>query len=336
MVTQEELEKMSPEEIAKLQKDNCIFCKIIRGEIPSKKVYEDSSILAFLDINPACKGHVLVMPKEHFPILPVIPPDIFEKLFSATNLISQGIKKSMLVNETVIFIANGAIAGQQSPHFLFHIMPKESSSSLPNFNVKANPSVLEEQKSLEATLKSNLSPVFSQLLSQNNLAPKSSSQNQEFDSNVVEQKYNLIAQIIDENEEVRDALLNNPSTFKSLLKTNPNLEKLFSGVDIDVLSQKLKSSFGDSITKNNSQEVSSKNVTEEEKVFLGSNPDSQRNLISKYFEEKPKAKELLISDLDYFKELLSKRPDIQELFVDVNIDLLSKKLKEMDGDSKDE
>ena len=55
-VTEEELQKMSPEQIAELQKQNCIFCKIIAGEIPSKKVYEDDNFIGILDINPATQG----------------------------------------------------------------------------------------------------------------------------------------------------------------------------------------------------------------------------------------------------------------------------------------
>ena len=64
---------MSPEQIAEMQKQQCIFCKIIKGDIPGKKVFQDDFVEAILDINPAAKGHTLVMPKEHYPILPVIP-----------------------------------------------------------------------------------------------------------------------------------------------------------------------------------------------------------------------------------------------------------------------
>jgi galactose-1-phosphate uridylyltransferase len=64
--------EMSQEEMLEQQKANCIFCKIVKGEIPSKKVYEDDMMLAILDINPAVKGHILVLPKEHYPIMPLI------------------------------------------------------------------------------------------------------------------------------------------------------------------------------------------------------------------------------------------------------------------------
>ena len=61
---------MSPEQIMELQKQKCPFCQIVAGKIPSKTIYEDDKVLAILDINPIAKGHVLVMPKEHYPIMP--------------------------------------------------------------------------------------------------------------------------------------------------------------------------------------------------------------------------------------------------------------------------
>ena len=104
------------------QKENCPFCKIIAGEIPSKQVYEDDEVIALLDIHPAIKGHILVMPKEHYPIMPLIPEKTFTHLFKIVSQLSEKLKKSMLVAKTSIFIANGYIAGQNSQHFLLHVM----------------------------------------------------------------------------------------------------------------------------------------------------------------------------------------------------------------------
>jgi len=360
VVTQEELEKMSPEEIAKLQKDNCIFCKIVRGEIPSKKVYEDSDVLAILDINPARKGHVLVMPKEHFPILPLIPPDKFSKLFSAVKLIAQGIRESMLVDETTIFIANGAVAGQQSPHFLFHIFPRDKDDGLTNFDLKENPSVLDDQKSLEPSLKNNLSIMLSKIIPSTN---KESTINTTAIAGADQQ--DLIAQLIDEHEDVRNLLIDDPDSFKKQLEGNPRLKELFNGIDLNALSEKLKDSLKSSaispeedkqnidstvddtpVEDNGSNklspalvEKSSKVVNDEEssdKIFSGPNPEGQKNLIKEYFSSKPKAKQLLIDDPNYFKELLDKRPDISDLFKDVNLNLLSIALTNSEWGSKDD
>ena len=101
--------EVSPEQQKAIdeQKSQCIFCKIIKGEIPSKKVYEDKEIIALLDINPAVKGHLLVMPKEHYPIMPLIPQETFKHLFAKVREIDGCVKEALLCKETTIFIANG-------------------------------------------------------------------------------------------------------------------------------------------------------------------------------------------------------------------------------------
>ena len=85
------MSELTPERQASVdaQKAQCPFCQIVDGKIPSKKVYEDDKILAILDIRPATKGHVLVMPKDHYPIMPLIPPDTFKHMFSKLKELSQ-------------------------------------------------------------------------------------------------------------------------------------------------------------------------------------------------------------------------------------------------------
>ena len=74
---------LTPEIKAQLaeQKKQCIFCKLISGEMEAKKVFEDDITIAMVDIHPAIKGHTLFMPKEHYPILPYMPQDEFKHLF---------------------------------------------------------------------------------------------------------------------------------------------------------------------------------------------------------------------------------------------------------------
>ena len=107
------------------QKAQCIFCRILSGEIESKKVYDDGVLAAVLDINPAVRGHLLLMPKEHYPILPLIAPDEFDQLFGLLPRFVEALRQSLFGDSTSIFIANGAAAGQQSPHFLVHLIPDE-------------------------------------------------------------------------------------------------------------------------------------------------------------------------------------------------------------------
>jgi histidine triad (HIT) family protein len=124
MVTEEELRNMSPEQILELQKQQCIFCKMVSGEIPTKKVFENDDFVAVLDINPAILGHVLVLPKQHVNIMPQMPEDLVGKLGMVSKLISQALLKGLKANGTTVFIANGAVAGQRAPHFLMHIIPR--------------------------------------------------------------------------------------------------------------------------------------------------------------------------------------------------------------------
>ena len=90
---EERIKSMSPEELKEFQKQQCIFCQIISGKIPSKKIYEDEKAIAILDINPAAKGHVLVMPKEHYAIMPQMPDKEVAHLFKIAKKISQVILK---------------------------------------------------------------------------------------------------------------------------------------------------------------------------------------------------------------------------------------------------
>ncbi len=120
------------------QKIQCPFCKIIKGDIPSKKIYEDDKLLGILDINPLTDGHILLMPKEHYPIMPLVPENTFERLFVLTKRLSRIVKSVFEKSGTTIFIANGAVAGQQSAHFMLHIIPRGDGDGLINFEIPHN------------------------------------------------------------------------------------------------------------------------------------------------------------------------------------------------------
>ena len=133
-VSEEEWQNMSPEERLEFQIKNCIFCKIIKGEIPSKKVYENDNFLGILDINPGTKGHVLVLPKKHVQIMPQLGAELCGELGVVAKTISEKLKKALDVKATSVFIANGAVAGQNAPHFMTHIIPRKNDD-----NIKLNP-----------------------------------------------------------------------------------------------------------------------------------------------------------------------------------------------------
>ncbi len=126
----EKLKSMSPEQIRELQKQNCIFCQIISGKIPAKKVYEDDKCLAFLDIYPSNPGHVLLVPKEHYMIMPQVSEPTLQHLFIAAKHISHAILRGLKATGVNIFVANGAVAGQRAQHFIVHVIPRKEDDGL--------------------------------------------------------------------------------------------------------------------------------------------------------------------------------------------------------------
>jgi histidine triad (HIT) family protein len=125
-----DMQSMSAQEIMELQKKNCIFCKILAKEIPSHEIYSDEKVSVILDINPAGEGHCLVLPKDHFQILPQIPENLIAHLFVVAKKTSRVLLKSLGVKGTTIFVANGAIAGQKAPHFMIHVMSRKHGDML--------------------------------------------------------------------------------------------------------------------------------------------------------------------------------------------------------------
>ncbi len=142
---------MTPEQIMAEQKKNCIFCHIANGRVESKKVYEDEICTAVLDIAPAARGHVLVIPKNHYSILPQMPDDEIGHVFTVSKHLSQALLKGLGVKGTNIFVANGAVAGQKTPHFLFHVIPRQEKDNL-NFTLPRNGVNPEDQKKIQKML----------------------------------------------------------------------------------------------------------------------------------------------------------------------------------------
>lgn len=147
---------MSAEEIAELQKQNCIFCKIAEKQIPAKIIHEDKEIICVLDINPASEGHILVYPKKHYMILPHIPDEVQAQLFKHVQLMSHTLLKTLQCKGTSIFIANGAAAGQRAPHVLVHVFPRREGDGLVTLPA------YEMDEAQITKLKSNLKPYLNQ------------------------------------------------------------------------------------------------------------------------------------------------------------------------------
>jgi histidine triad (HIT) family protein len=116
--------------------NDCIFCKIIKGEIPCYKVYEDDKVIAFLDIAPVNPGHVLVVPKEHFEKIENLPDDMLCEITKAVKKISMVILKAVNADSYNLGVNNGKTAGQLVPHVHFHIMPRFENDGLKLFQGK--------------------------------------------------------------------------------------------------------------------------------------------------------------------------------------------------------
>ncbi|MFC1625925.1 HIT family protein [Patescibacteria group bacterium] len=102
---------------------NCVFCKIVEGKIPCYKVYEDDNFMAFLDIKPISKGHVLVISKKHFRWVEDVEP--FEEYWMIAKKITTGIKKALLSDHV-----NYVTFGEGVPHAHIHIVPRFTNDNL--------------------------------------------------------------------------------------------------------------------------------------------------------------------------------------------------------------
>ncbi len=104
---------------------NCVFCKIIQGELPSSIVYRDDSCTAFMDIQPVNQGHVLVIPNSHFPNLADLDADLGRHLFAAAQRIAAALRQCGIRCEGVnLFLADGEAAGQEVFHAHLHVFPR--------------------------------------------------------------------------------------------------------------------------------------------------------------------------------------------------------------------
>jgi histidine triad (HIT) family protein len=103
---------------------DCIFCKIIKGEIPAAKVFENDEIFAFLDIAPVNKGHALVVPKTHYPTVFDLPPEIGPELVRAMDMVGRAVMEVTKAEGLNIMMNNYRTAGQLVDHAHFHLIPR--------------------------------------------------------------------------------------------------------------------------------------------------------------------------------------------------------------------
>jgi len=106
--------------------DDCIFCKIVRGEIPSFKVYEDDRVFAFADINPILEGHTLIIPKAHAENIWDISDDDLAAIHRASKKIAAGIRQALDPAGVACLQLNGRAVNQVVMHYHFHLIPRKA------------------------------------------------------------------------------------------------------------------------------------------------------------------------------------------------------------------
>lgn len=111
-------------------KEDCLFCKIAKGEIHSATVYEDSHFTVILDVNPATKGHCLIIPKEHFDNIYDLDGETTGKLFALATCIARAMKDALKCDGLNLVQNNGEVAGQTVNHFHLHLIPRYEGDGL--------------------------------------------------------------------------------------------------------------------------------------------------------------------------------------------------------------
>ncbi len=133
---------------------DCVFCRIVKGSIPSMKVYEDEDVLAFLDIYPIAKGHTLVIPKAHYPDLPSTPRPVWAKAMGVVQDLTPKVRDAMGADAANVGINVGRVAGQAVFHVHAHIIPRREGDGLkhwPNGQYGKNEIVEVQEKIAKAT-----------------------------------------------------------------------------------------------------------------------------------------------------------------------------------------
>ena len=110
--------------------NDCVFCKIAKGEIPSTKLFENDKVLSFLDIMPAAKGHALVIPKGHYRTVLDVPSEELKEIAAALQKVGAAVMKATKAQGFNIHQSNEKAAGQVIPHAHFHIIPRFENDEL--------------------------------------------------------------------------------------------------------------------------------------------------------------------------------------------------------------
>jgi len=113
-----------------LSDPDCVFCRIVAGEIPCWRVLEDDHVLAFLDVGPLARGHTLIVPREHHATIDTLPDAIAAACGEAVARVSRAVRAATGAAGWNVLQNNGRVAGQEVEHVHFHVIPRESGDGL--------------------------------------------------------------------------------------------------------------------------------------------------------------------------------------------------------------
>lgn len=332
-------EQLTPEQVAEMQRKNCIFCKIVSGEIDSKKVYEDDHFLAILDIRPAVPGHVLFLPKEHVPILPLLTEEQLINYLIVATQVATAVQEAMISQRVTIFAASGYAAGQQAPHLILHIIPRERGDSLDamdlgTLNIDQPEAVALRKVFEQATTQALLHRKRNDLLhtapppghtpvktavpmetpagptlvkaegTGPNITPETPAA--EFDTT-----NDALEAVLNMNKDLRDLIIAQPDMVRDYVRKSPKLSKLFEGVNIRALSLMLR---------RRDETVQTKQAS--------SMTDAE---LFKFIDGNEGLRTWLLNHPDEFAERVNENPRLQKFFENTDIRLLAKKYRVHQG-----
>lgn len=140
-----------------MSNDDCVFCKIIAGDIPCFKVYEDEHTLAFMDINPANRGHALAIPRKHEPNLMDSTDETLAVTIAAARRVARAVQAAVEPDGINLVQANGPGAAQSVFHLHLHIIPRFEGDDLKlNWGVPPKAGDMDEIKAVSETIAAHM------------------------------------------------------------------------------------------------------------------------------------------------------------------------------------
>lgn len=281
------------------QKAQCPYCMIVAGKIPAKKIYEDDKILACVEIYPATKGHVIVFPKEHYPIMPIIPPEDFTHMFSKVKDITKSVKDAVVTVGSTLYVANGGIAGQKMPHFKVDIIPRDKGDKLDNFIVPQGAVSDEDISKHLPMFKANMNGLMANYFKRTgqeipkqvlevmqNSQGQAQSQGQpsgQPQGDVKEFTKEEVIKTIQGNPTFLNLIQNQPEQLPGLIEKDPSLAQFFKNVDVnEIIAYFSKEKSETEVkAKANNEEISQEENIVEEKQENASTSNNNNNSGSK-------------------------------------------------------